>query len=156
MDYSKIVTIEPGKMGGKPCIRGLRITVYDVLDYLASGMTEDEILHDFPDLTRDDLELVSRSQRTASATRQHPSVKLLFDENLSHVLAARSQTVTASLNMCATWAKDLSRRRHMDVRCEQTTRDRHEGFRLSATEFLHGLPPKVIWIGLQQQLTFGS
>ena len=55
MDYSKIVTIESGKMGGKPCIRGLRITVYDVLDYLASGMTEDEILHDFPDLTSEDL-----------------------------------------------------------------------------------------------------
>jgi uncharacterized protein (DUF433 family) len=55
MDYRKIITIEPGKMGGKPCIRGLRITVYDVLDYLASGMTEDEILHDFPDLTREDI-----------------------------------------------------------------------------------------------------
>ena len=55
MDYNKIISIEPGKMGGKPCIRGLRITVYDVLDYLASGMTEDEILHDFPDLTREDL-----------------------------------------------------------------------------------------------------
>jgi uncharacterized protein (DUF433 family) len=55
MDYREIITIEPGKMGGKPCIRGLRITVYDVLDYLASGMTEDEILHDFPNLTRDDL-----------------------------------------------------------------------------------------------------
>jgi uncharacterized protein (DUF433 family) len=55
MDYSKIITIEPGKMGGKPCIRGLRITVYDVLDYLASGMTEDEIPHDFPDLKREDI-----------------------------------------------------------------------------------------------------
>ena len=55
MDYSKIITIEPGKMGGKPCIRGLRITVYDVLDYLASGMTEDEILHDFPDLRGEDI-----------------------------------------------------------------------------------------------------
>ena len=55
MDYSKIITIESGKMGGKPCIRGLRITVYDVLDYLASGMTEEEILHDFPDLARDDI-----------------------------------------------------------------------------------------------------
>lgn len=55
MDYSKIITIEPGKMGGKPCIRGLRITVYDILDYLASGMSDDEILHDFPDLTRDDI-----------------------------------------------------------------------------------------------------
>ncbi|MGD0872028.1 MAG: DUF433 domain-containing protein [Bryobacteraceae bacterium] len=55
MEYSKIIMIEPGKMGGKPCIRGLRITVYDVLDYLAAGMTEDEILHDFPDLTREDI-----------------------------------------------------------------------------------------------------
>jgi uncharacterized protein (DUF433 family) len=45
------VTIEPGKRGGKPCIRGLRITVYDVLEYLASGMSETEILADFPDLT---------------------------------------------------------------------------------------------------------
>jgi len=55
MDGRGIITIESGKMGGKPCIRGMRITVYDVLDYLASGMTEDEILKDFPDLTRDDL-----------------------------------------------------------------------------------------------------
>lgn len=55
MDYQKIITIEPGKRGGKPCIRGLRITVYDVLDYLASGMTEEEILRDFPDLTAEDI-----------------------------------------------------------------------------------------------------
>jgi uncharacterized protein (DUF433 family) len=55
MDYRSIITIEPDKMGGKPCIRGLRITVYDVLDYLASGMTEPEILADFPDLTSDDI-----------------------------------------------------------------------------------------------------
>jgi uncharacterized protein (DUF433 family) len=55
MDYHKIITIEPGKMGGKPCVRGMRITVYDVLDYMASGMSEDEILHDFPDLTSEDL-----------------------------------------------------------------------------------------------------
>lgn len=55
MDYRNIITIEPGKRGGKPCIRGMRITVYDVLDYLASGMSEDEILADFPYLTRDDI-----------------------------------------------------------------------------------------------------
>ena len=55
MDYRRVITIEPGKRGGKPCIRGLRITVYDVLDYLASGMNEEEILADFPDLTRDDI-----------------------------------------------------------------------------------------------------
>jgi len=55
MDYRRVITIEPGKRGGKPCIRGLRITVYDVLDYLASGMSEAEILRDFPDLTADDM-----------------------------------------------------------------------------------------------------
>ena len=55
MDYSERITIEPGKRGGKPCIRGLRITVYDLLEYLASGMTEDEILADFPDLEREDI-----------------------------------------------------------------------------------------------------
>ncbi|MEP7011965.1 MAG: DUF433 domain-containing protein [Acidobacteriota bacterium] len=55
MNYSKIITLEPDKRGGKPCIRGLRITVYEVLDYLASGMTESEILADFPDLTSEDL-----------------------------------------------------------------------------------------------------
>ena len=55
MDWRSRITIEPGKRGGKPCIRGLRITVSDVLEYLASGMTEDQILQDFPDLTRDDI-----------------------------------------------------------------------------------------------------
>ena len=55
MGYRDIITIEAGKRGGKPCIRGLRITVYDVLDYLASGMTESEILSDFPDLNADDI-----------------------------------------------------------------------------------------------------
>jgi len=55
MDYTKIITIEPGKRSGKPCIRGMRITVYDVLEYLASGMTEAEILVDFPALTSEDI-----------------------------------------------------------------------------------------------------
>lgn len=55
MNYREYITIEPDKRGGKPCIRGLRITVYDVLDYLASGMTESEILVDFPDLTHEDI-----------------------------------------------------------------------------------------------------
>jgi uncharacterized protein (DUF433 family) len=55
MDYSGIITIEPGKRSGKPCIRGLRVTVYDVLEYLASGMTPAEILRDFPFLTDVDI-----------------------------------------------------------------------------------------------------
>jgi uncharacterized protein (DUF433 family) len=55
MTYSDIITIEPGKRGGKPCVRGLRITVYDVLEYLASGMTRADILREFPYLTDEDI-----------------------------------------------------------------------------------------------------
>jgi uncharacterized protein (DUF433 family) len=55
MSYQEIITIEPDKRGGKPCIRGLRITVYDVLEYLASGMSEEQILKDFPELTKNDI-----------------------------------------------------------------------------------------------------
>ena len=55
MNYSDRITLEPDKRGGKPCIRGLRITVYDILEYLASGMTEAGILADFPDLELEDI-----------------------------------------------------------------------------------------------------
>lgn len=55
MNYQDIITIEPDKRSGKPCIRGMRITVYDILEYLAGGMTEDEILADFSELTREDI-----------------------------------------------------------------------------------------------------
>ncbi len=55
MSYQDIITIESGKRGGKPCIRGMRITVYDVLEYLASGMSHEEILQDFPCLTKEDI-----------------------------------------------------------------------------------------------------
>ena len=55
MDWRNYITFEPGKMGGKPCIRGLRFTVYDLLDYLSSGMSYEEFLKDFPYLTREDI-----------------------------------------------------------------------------------------------------
>jgi len=55
MDYSQIITIEPGKRSGKPCIRGTRMTVGDVLEYLASGMTHEQVLQDFPYLTEQDI-----------------------------------------------------------------------------------------------------
>jgi uncharacterized protein (DUF433 family) len=67
MDYRRFITIEPSKRGGKPCIRGLRITVSDVLEYLASGMSMDEILSDFPDLTADDI----RACLAFAADREH-------------------------------------------------------------------------------------
>jgi uncharacterized protein (DUF433 family) len=55
VDYRSVITIEPGKRNGKPCVRGMRITVSDVLEYLASGMSEAEILSDFPELTQNDI-----------------------------------------------------------------------------------------------------
>ena len=70
MNYQDIITVEPGKRGGQPCIRGLRITVYDVLSYLASGMSEDEIISDFPDLTRDDI----RAALSYAADRERKTV----------------------------------------------------------------------------------
>jgi uncharacterized protein (DUF433 family) len=55
MTLMKRITIEPGKRSGKPCIRGIRMTVYDVLEYLASGMSFEEILEDFPFLQKEDI-----------------------------------------------------------------------------------------------------
>jgi uncharacterized protein (DUF433 family) len=72
MDWRSRITIEPGKRGGKPGIRGLRITVSDVLEYLASGMTEDQILQDFPDLTRDDI----RASLAFAADRERKFVSI--------------------------------------------------------------------------------
>ena len=67
IDYRQHITIEPGKRGGKPCIRRLRITVYDILGWLAAGMTNAEILEDFPDLEEDDI----RAALAFAADREH-------------------------------------------------------------------------------------
>jgi uncharacterized protein (DUF433 family) len=72
IDYRDYITIEPGKRGGKPCVRGLRSTVYDVLSYLASGMSVDELLTDFPALTRDDV--LARLAYAADREEQTPIV----------------------------------------------------------------------------------
>jgi uncharacterized protein (DUF433 family) len=72
MDYRQIITIEPGKRGGKPCVRGLRITVYDILEYLAAGMTAEEIIRDFPELTADDI----RACLAFAADRERKLVKV--------------------------------------------------------------------------------
>jgi uncharacterized protein (DUF433 family) len=73
MKLEERITITPGVRGGKPCIKGTRITVYDVLEYLAGGMTEDQILADFPSLTREDIRAclafaAARERRLASSS----------------------------------------------------------------------------------------
>lgn len=72
MSYRNRITIEPGKRGGKPCIRGLRITVYDILEYLAGGMTEQQILQDFPDLELEDI----RASLAFAADRERKLVSI--------------------------------------------------------------------------------
>ena len=72
MDYQERITIEPGKRGGRPSVRGMRITVGDVLGWLASGMTHEEIFSDFPELTEEDLRAclafaADRERRSVSA-----------------------------------------------------------------------------------------
>ncbi len=67
INYQDYLTIEPGKRGGKPCVRSMRITVYDVLDWLASGMSETDIMEDYPELTQDDI----RACLAFAANREH-------------------------------------------------------------------------------------
>ncbi len=80
MDYHQIITIEPDKRSGRPCIRGTRMTVTDVLEYLAGGMTHAELLAEFPDLTEDD---IRACRRPRAAACRAVCMKLLFDQNLS-------------------------------------------------------------------------
>ena len=70
--YQNILTLEAGKRGGKPCIRGLRISVYDVLSWLAEGMTTAEIIEDFPELNTDDISACL----SFAADREHSLVSL--------------------------------------------------------------------------------
>lgn len=72
MNYQEIIKIHPGKRGAKPCIRETRITVYDVLGWLASGMTKDEILKDYPELTADDIQACLQY----AADREHQTIHL--------------------------------------------------------------------------------
>lgn len=81
IDYTKIITIEPDKRGGKPCIRGLRISVGDVLDWLASGMSEDEIIADFPELTHEDIKAALAIAADAGANGRAPSSQLRGDSD---------------------------------------------------------------------------
>ena len=86
MDYRQVITIDPKKRSGKPCIRGLRMTVYDVLEYLAAGMTHEEILNDFPDLTHGWIVGDGGVIRTTSDAGQTWSfqMKLIFGMNCTN------------------------------------------------------------------------
>ncbi len=105
MDYRKIITIEPGKRSGKPCIRGTRMTVTDVLEYLAGGMTEEEILADFPDLTAEDI----RACLAFAADRERklftlPAARSCCSTTTSPFgWSPRWRACTPARHMCASW-----------------------------------------------------
>ncbi|MDE0554212.1 MAG: DUF433 domain-containing protein [Candidatus Poribacteria bacterium] len=81
-NYRDIITIEPGKRSGQPCIRGMRITVYDVFEYLASGMTVAEVLHDFPELTETDI----RACFAYAADKENPRKMTLTNTSLNGII----------------------------------------------------------------------
>lgn len=88
MDYQHIVSIEPGKRSGQPCIRGMRITVQDVLEYLVGGMTAAEVLADFPELTAEDLRaclaFAADRERRLRLGRTNPDGKNLHETDLAN------------------------------------------------------------------------
>ncbi len=92
MNYRDIITIEPDKRSGQPCIRGMRITVYDILEYFASGMTVDEILNDFPELTNTDI----RACFAYSADKEKSQMIIYTNETL--IRPESVQSVSASTN----------------------------------------------------------
>ncbi len=84
MNYKDIITIQPGKRGGQPTIRGMRITVYDVLKMLASGMTQKKIMSDFPELTKEDIQAVLQF----ASEREHALT------TVSHEITSRSKSLS--------------------------------------------------------------
>lgn len=91
-DYRDHITIDPGKRGGKPCIRSMRITVYDVLDWLASGLSESQILEDYPELTQNDI----RACLAFAANRERqPNNKLFLDMQVDQLETSFISYLTA-------------------------------------------------------------
>lgn len=102
MDYSQLITIEPGKRSEQPCIGGMRITVQDVLEYLASGMTPDEVLADFPDLTAEDIRpclafAADRERRLRVGNGATTAIAALLRNRLADILAFEADPAAAVL-----------------------------------------------------------
>jgi uncharacterized protein (DUF433 family)/predicted nuclease of predicted toxin-antitoxin system len=148
INYQDIITIEAGKRSGKPCIRGLRITVYDILEYFASGMTQDEILEDFDYLTKEDIQACFAYAADREKHTRYQFVKLLFDKNLPppKLVAILSKENPDSKHVARVGLGSES-----DDEVWEYAKD--NGFILvsKGSDFcdkstLYGHPPKVIWI----------
>ena len=151
IDYTKIITIEAGKRSGQPCIRGMRMTVYDVLEYLAAGMSEQEILDDFPYLTLEDIRacLAFAADMGRRLVYSPAPLRLHFDQNLSPQLVHRLR----DLQPGAMHVFDIGLHTRDDAYIWEYARDQDLTIVSKDTDFRHrsasyGQPPKVIWIGL--------
>ena len=147
MDYRDIITIEAGKRSGKPCIRGTRMTVTDVLEYLAGGMTHEELLADFPDLTEMDIRAcLAFAARSRTQARHASGMKLLFDQNLSPQLPALLSDISRQRPRPGIRAGRRLRCRYLDFALENGFEIVSKDSDFQQRSLLFGHPPKFIWL----------
>lgn len=151
MGWEERITVNPAVRSGKPCIKGTRIAVYDVLEYLAGGMTEDQILTDFPDLKRDDIRAslafaAARERRLSNSV----AVKIIFDANLSPSPVSR----LAADYPGSSHLRDVGLREASDADIWDYAKA--HGFAIVSKDtdfrersFVEGSPPKIIWLDVE-------
>ena len=153
MNYNEILTIEPDKRSGKPCIRGTRMTVTDVLEYLAGGMSEQEILEEFPDLTTEDiracLAFAADRERRLAFLPEFAAwlMKLLFDQNLSSNLPQKLADIFPN----SVHIRNLGIRDATDTEIWVYAKQNDFTIVSKDSDFqqrslLYGHPPKFIWL----------
>jgi predicted nuclease of predicted toxin-antitoxin system/uncharacterized protein (DUF433 family) len=142
------ITIDPTRRSGKPCIRDTRIPVYDVLEYLASGMSESEIIADFPELTAADIRnclvfAADRERRLVGAAW----VKLLFDQNLpARIVNSLSDIFPDSLHVKSLGMSATDDRAIWNYARENGCSIISKDSDFHQMSFLFGAPPKTIWL----------
>jgi len=154
MGWEQRITVNPAVRGGKPCIKGTRITVYDVLEYLAGGMTEDQILTDFPDLTRDDIRAALALPLPVSAVWRTPWREA----------ALRRQSQPRTGRSPADRVPGQRPRRNVGLRSSPDAEiweyAKAQGYAIVSKDtdfrersFLEGVPPKVVWLDVGNAAT---
>lgn len=152
IDYREHITIEPGKRGGQPCIRGMRITVYDILSYLAGGNTMDELLENFPGLKKEDVfaslaYAADAEKRISKIASWDIILSLLFDNNLSAKLVQLlSDCFPGSVHVV-----DIGLQESSDSEIWKYAKDKNLTIVSKDKDFYHmssafGSPPKLIWL----------
>ncbi len=144
----EMITIEPGKMGGKPCIRGMRMTVYDVLDYLASGMTEERSCTTSPTSHATTFGLAWPSPQIARAPRRHSWLSCSRPERLSMVVPRAGRSFPGLRSRSRGWPPRGRRYRHLEMPPGMALPSQPKDADFRQRSFLEGHPPKIIRLRL--------